>query len=243
MKKPIFILVALLFFIFSNGFIAICAGKPAAVDAFDAPQVESGSATMRKLPFKTAVIIYQYKGGQKGTETISIDAVNNRINQEGEITIQGPSGQNMSKKIRKLYDGKNFYEFVYKENMAIQSPRKRDAVDLLFNESAILENYQYAGESTVLGKKLKVYKSAMELSGLWNGIELKKKVINNPFGEKFNYVKTATRMKTDVPIPESTFQVPSGVTILTEEQAIKKMQGMFQSLANKPKRSCPLARP
>lgn len=242
MRKTVLWVVIFFFLLGGN---AIAAEKAVAADAFDAPQAASASVAARKLPFKTAVIVYKYEGGQQGTETVYIDAVNNRIDQEGEITISyGPSGQTVSKKIRNMYDGKNVYEFVCKDNMAVQSPRNRDAVDLLFREKTILENYQYAGESQVLGKKLKVYKSAMELSGLWNGIELKKKLINNPFGEKFNYVKTATQMTFDVAIPKERFQVPAGITVLTEEQALKKMQGMFQSLSDKTKkRSCPLARP
>lgn len=236
MKKIIFLCAIFFLCLCWSNISSAFSKNVASAAAFDAAQADSSPVTVRKLPFKTAVIVYQYQGGQQGKEVVYIDVAKNRIDQENEISVQA-AGQTVSKKDRKMYDGKNFYEFIYKENMVIQYLKRKDAIDLLFQGKDIMENYQYAGASEVLGKKLKVYKSAMELSGLWNGIELKKKLINNPFGEQFNYVKTAIKITFDVPIPEEKFQVPVGMTILTEEQALKKTQEMFQALGNKIKRS------
>jgi hypothetical protein len=202
--------------------------------------VEISKPVDNKLPFSTAIILYRYEGGMQGSGQIYIDLVHNRIDQEDNFSssfITGSSGgQTSANNQRTMYDGNNVYQFEYRDNIAIQMPVQKSAVEVMFKEQDYIANY--LGQGTVLDKDCKIYKFDVGKLYFWNGIVLKQDVTDNPISDKFNYKKEAVDIQVDVPIPDEKFVVPDGIKIIGEQEAMKLMQDKFKALGNR-KSFCP----
>lgn len=208
-------------------------GKSSDLTKMEPQSGESAVPVINKPLFSTAIVTYKYIGGRTGTEVLYVDAVNNRIDQEISTKIIF-SGSPVSRDDRKMYDGKVFYVFRMKDNMAIKEDIKGSALSKIFNEASWSD--YYTGEKEFLGRECKAYESTVSSCLVWNGIVLREEVTGNPLGENFNYIKEAVDIKLDAPIPEDKFTIPAGIKIMTTQEAVQSTQKMFKELGNKLKK-------
>lgn len=183
--------------------------------------------TPQGFPFSTAIITYEYEGYQSGKEVAYIDVAHNKIAIERHIS-ETVLGSTEPKDELDIYDGKTYYQISLTKSMGIKEKREGDAIALIFNEK-MYDSYQVQSKK-ILGKECNMYELPMGNVYFWKGIILKKEINDHPFGEEYNSTQEAIDIQLDVALAAEKFRIPSGIKILTTEEAMKDIGNKFKQL-------------
>lgn len=194
-------------------------------------QQNSQNVSIYQYPFKTAKIEYAIKGTTEGKETLTIKG--DKSVGEAHVIFHKPTGDenqdnlliktekynysvDLDKKIASMFPNP-FYDYLMAVNPSErQMYLKKIAVGMDPN-SASTQELKSSGTQTIAGQTCETYQmSGLESAGemcLWNGIPLKINVSLPTYG--FTTDKIATSVQTDIDVPDTAFDVPSGITVKT----------------------------
>ena len=185
----------------------------------------SGAITVpRKLPFKTAIITYDWQGHLVGKQVVYIDIPNNKI--ATEVSVKSGTGSElwtMEQDSRQIYDGLTMYGLNMKDKTFLKAKKEGDIISTIFGEDF------YAGSpvrnDTLLGKECLVYESkSIGTAAFWNGIMLKQVNVND-LGKDYIITKVAVDIQQDVPLPVDKFEIPSEFVIEDSKEETKGVAG------------------
>ncbi len=183
--------------------------------------------SLKRYPFKSAIIELQYGGSSSGTQFIYIDDYGMREAKIDSFMTEMFGMQAPTHKIQiQDWDSTFSADLVKRSGMSGLNPltaNERKQLSLAGEEIAKGMGME-AGEETVAGKTCKVW--SLESLGsrvwLWNDITLKSEVDLGDVKQQLE----AKRIEIDVPVPADKFHLPGGIKIVTPED----MQKMLQKL-------------
>jgi len=189
-------------------------------------QQNQQSASLYQYPFKTAIIEYAIKGTTEGSSKVTIKG--DKSVREAHITYHKPTGDEKQDNLF-IDTGKYNYSVDLDKKVASMTPnpfytyfmgvapsQRQDYLKKIAlgidPEKASTQQISSTGTETVAGQTCETYQ--MQDYGkmcLWNGIPLKTNISLPSFGLTNNTV--ATSIQTDINVPDSTFDVPTDITV------------------------------
>ncbi len=195
---------------------------------------------VKLFPFKSAIIEYKYEASFKGTHVKYIDDWGYK--QADYIKKELNFGGNSDKEYETIIlIGNKAYTIDHQEN-TVAVGRNSTYNYYLLNQNrsctdisdALLKSangYKLTGTKEFLGKECKVWKAGKATQLTWKGIMLKSEI---------NFitmmVEKATKIKIDVDIPESKFEIPQDVKYISSDtyQGFAGLELNFDTVETKP---------
>lgn len=203
------------------------------VDHIEQGKLPTPAETNSKPAFSTAIITYDYTGWKTGKETVYVDRAQNRIASES-ATTQQVLGSMEKDSDWMIYDGKVMYTVDLEKNLALKIEREGDILSEVFGKMCDLGNP--VGQDVVLEKACAVHQYQGTKVCCWVGVPLREEVVH-PFGEKYNFAKTAVDLQVDISLPGEKFVLPAGVTVQTAEAMIDELGSSLKTLFKKLEKS------
>ncbi len=176
---------------------------------------------VKLFPFKSAIIEYKYEASFKGTHIKYIDdwgykqadyikrELNFGGNSEKEyetIILIGNKAYTINHQEKTVAVGRNS---TYNYYLLNQNRNCTDISDALLKSA---NGYKLTGTKEFLGKECKVWKAGKATQYTWNGIMLKSEI-----NFMTMMVEKTTKIKIDVDIPESKFEIQQGVKYISSD--------------------------
>ncbi len=195
---------------------------------------------VKLFPFKSAIIKYKYEASFKGTHIKYIDDwgykqadymklesnFHGKTDKEYEtIILIGEKAYTINHQKNTVAVGRNS---TYNYYLLNQNRTCTDISDALLKSA---NGYTLDGKDKFLGKECKVWKGRKATQYTWNGIMLKSEI-----NFMAMMVEKATKIKIDVDIPESKFEIPQGVKYISSDtyQGFSGLELNFDTAETKP---------
>lgn len=205
--------------------LASCAKKQAASTARVVPD------SLKRYPFRSAIIELRYGGSARGTQMIYIDDFGLKETKVDSFTTNVMDMDMPTHKLEIRSDDSLFsVDFVRGIGSRGRSEiTARDQKEMKAAGEEMAKGMGFKkGEDVVAGQKCVVW-SSEDLGSkawMWNDITLKSEAA---IGD-MKVLLEAVRVDLDVPVPGERFAAPSGINLITTEDVVKKldeMKGMF----------------
>lgn len=181
--------------------------------------------SLKRYPFKSAIIELRYGGSSSGTQLIYIDDFGMKEASVDSFTTEMFGMQVPTHKMQiQNWDSTYSADLVRGSGMkglTMISPGERKKLSLAGEEIAKGMGME-GGEETIAGKVCKIWemKSLDSKVWLWNDITLKSEV---SLGDVKQLLE-AKRIEIDVPVPAEKFRLPVGIKTLTPEDTQRMLQ-------------------
>lgn len=188
---------------------------------------------VRFFDFETAIIEYTYEGNETGKQMAYIDEYGWR-RAEWTNTVTKMFGQKTEKKEVMVYDGLDVWQWnpiartgTHMHNAILESMLEDPQFDPQEYARRTMEGLGFVlkGTETVQGKNCEVWEGMASTIWVWKGIGIKTEV--KLLGQKTTW--TATKIETNVKVPQDKFKVPNDITF-SESQAADPMGIMMKAL-------------
>ena len=195
---------------------------------------------VKLFPFKSAIIEYKYEASFKGTHIKYIDDWGYK--QADYIKLELNFGGKTDKEYETIIlIGEKAYTINHQENTVAVGRnvtynyyllnQNRTCTDISDALQKSTYGYTLDGTKEFLGKECKVWKARKGTQYTWNGIMLKSET-----NFMAMMVEKATKIKIDVDIPESKFEIPQGVKYISSDtyQGFSGLELNFDDAETKP---------
>lgn len=188
---------------------------------------------VRFFDFETAIIEYTYEGNETGKQMAYIDEYGWR-RAEWTNTVTKMFGQKTEKKEVMVYDGLDVWQWnpiartgTHMRNAILESMLEDPQFDPQEYAKQTMESLGFVlkGKEEVQGKNCEVWEGMASTIWVWKGIGIKTEV--KLLGQKTTW--TATKIETNVKVPQEKFKVPTDITF-SESQAADPMGIMMKAL-------------